>query len=708
MKKALITGITGQDGAYLSRLLLAKGYQVHGIVRRVALEDPDHRLWRLKPILNKIKLHAGSLESYASLFNIVQKIKPDECYHLAAQSFVSYSFEDEFSTINTNINGTLFMLSAIKHRAPKCKFYFAGCYSDDTKILTRDGIKKYNEVTSGDKIYTVNVKTNQIELKPIKKVIVKKYKGKMVHIKGKRIDLLVTPDHNMLLKRGGKLFYEKAQNIKEMAYDGNSDIGFPTPVWKGISREYIDFADFVDISGLPCNTNKNLIKRMKSSDYLYLLGVYIGDGYTGKYKYSRTMPARDFIKIRNNKGHFVHSQAEHETLIYPSNYIFFAIPEKDKARKKVINILKKYKIEFRAKSTTIEFSSATLQKMFKQSGNNKYEKHIPEWALELSPKLLHYLYDGLIDSDGNRRKDGRDCFTTTSKRLMEGFAELCVKLQFTSKVFYKKAGKVYFRKEKRFFNSRKHYSISVNHGFEKKIYKKHIKEKKYNGIVWCLEMEGNHNFIIERKGDFYFCGNSSEMFGQVREVPQTETTPFHPRSPYGISKVAGFELTRNYREAYGLFACNGILFNHESPMRGYEFVTRKITLGVARIKAGLAKEIKLGNLEAKRDWGFAGDFVEAMYLMLQEKKPDDYVVATGETHTVRRFVELAFGYAGLDWKKYVKQDKELFRPAEVNLLIGDPSKAKRVLGWKQKVGFEELVKMMMDEDLRRVKCQKQF
>nr|MBU1328887.1 GDP-mannose 4,6-dehydratase [Candidatus Omnitrophota bacterium] len=326
-KKALITGITGQDGAYLSRLLIDKGYQVHGIVRRVALEDPEHRLWRLKPILNKIKLHAGSLESYASLFNIVQKVKPDECYHLAAQSFVSYSFEDEFSTINTNINGTHFILSALKERAPKCKIYFAA---------------------------------------------------------------------------------------------------------------------------------------------------------------------------------------------------------------------------------------------------------------------------------------------------------------------------------------------------------------------------------------------SSEMFGHVREIPQTENTPFHPRSPYGISKVAGFELTRNYREAYNLFACNGILFNHESPMRGYEFVTRKITLGVARIKAGLDKELRLGNLEAKRDWGFAGDFIEAMWLMLQEKKPDDYVVATGETHTVRRFVELAFDYAGLDWKKYVKQDKVLFRPAEVNQLIGDYSKAKRILGWKPKVKFEELVKMMMDEDLRRVKCQKQF
>ena len=323
MKKALITGITGQDGAYLSKLLLDKGYQVHGIVRRVALEDPEHRLWRLRPVLNKIKLHAGSLESYASLFNIVQKVKPDECYHLAAQSFVSYSFEDEFSTINTNINGTLFMLSAIKHMAPKCKFYFAA---------------------------------------------------------------------------------------------------------------------------------------------------------------------------------------------------------------------------------------------------------------------------------------------------------------------------------------------------------------------------------------------SSEMFGHVREIPQTENTPFYPRSPYGISKVAGFELARNYREAYGLFACNGILFNHESPMRGYEFVTRKITSAAAKIKLGLAEELKLGNLDAKRDWGFAKDYCEAMYLMLQQDKPDDYVIATGETHTVKEFVELAFDYAGLDWKKYVKKDKNLFRPAEVHELKGDYSKARRVLGWKPKVKFEELVKMMVEEDLKRTGC----
>jgi GDPmannose 4,6-dehydratase len=325
MKKALITGITGQDGSYLAELLLSKGYEVHGIVRRVALEDSEHRLWRIRHLLDKIVLHPGSMESYASIFKIVEDVKPDECYHLAAQSFVSYSFEDEFSTINTNISGTHFVLSAIKEKAPKCKFYFAA---------------------------------------------------------------------------------------------------------------------------------------------------------------------------------------------------------------------------------------------------------------------------------------------------------------------------------------------------------------------------------------------SSEMFGLVKKTPQNENTPFHPRSPYGISKVAGFDLTRNYREAYSIFACNGIFFNHESPRRGFEFVTRKISNAVAKIKMGLAKELRLGNLEAKRDWGFAGDYVEAMWLMLQQNDPDDYVIATGETYSVKEFVKLAFNCVGLKWQNHVIVDKIFYRPAEVYLLKGDFSKARRRLGWKPKVSFEELVKMMVEADLAALKARK--
>ena len=199
----------------------------------------------------------------------------------------------------------------------------------------------------------------------------------------------------------------------------------------------------------------------------------------------------------------------------------------------------------------------------------------------------------------------------------------------------------------------------------------------------------------------FYQASSSEMYGKVREVPQSELTPFYPRSPYGVSKVFGHYITVNYRESYGLFACSGILFNHESPRRGLEFVTRKVTDGVARIKCGLTDTLALGNLDAKRDWGFSGDYVRAMWLMMQQDQPDDYVVATGETHTVQRLVELAFERAGLDWQKHVTTDPRFIRPAEVDLLIGDPTKAKTELGWTPEVTFEQLVAMMVDADIQR-------
>ncbi len=205
--------------------------------------------------------------------------------------------------------------------------------------------------------------------------------------------------------------------------------------------------------------------------------------------------------------------------------------------------------------------------------------------------------------------------------------------------------------------------------------------------------------VVDRSIKFYQA-SSSEMFGKVRESPQNEKTPFYPRSPYGVAKVYGHYLTVNYRESYGLFAASGILFNHESPRRGRQFVTRKITHGAARIKLGLASDLRLGNLEAKRDWGFAGDYVEAMWLMLQQPTPDDYVIATGETHSVREVCEVAFARVGLDWEKHVVVDKTHVRPAEVDYLIGDAGKARRVLGWSPKVSFRNLVEMMVDADVR--------
>jgi len=217
------------------------------------------------------------------------------------------------------------------------------------------------------------------------------------------------------------------------------------------------------------------------------------------------------------------------------------------------------------------------------------------------------------------------------------------------------------------------------------------------GVVRLLEAMR----VVCPKARFYQA-STSELYGAAKEVPQNESTPFHPRSPYGFAKLMGYWATVNYRESYGLHASNGILFNHESPRRGIEFVTRKITDGVARIKYGLAKEIVLGNLDAKRDWGYAPEYVEAMWLMLQQDKPDDYVIATGETHTVREFVELAFKYAGIDnWEQYVKSDQKYYRPAEVHVLCGNPAKAREKLGWKPRTSFRDLVRIMVEADLER-------
>jgi GDPmannose 4,6-dehydratase len=221
------------------------------------------------------------------------------------------------------------------------------------------------------------------------------------------------------------------------------------------------------------------------------------------------------------------------------------------------------------------------------------------------------------------------------------------------------------------------------------------------GVTRMLEAVRHVNTKIR-----FYQGSSSEMYGKVRETPQTELTPFYPRSPYGVAKAYGHYITVNYRESYGLFACSGILFNHESPRRGLEFVTRKVTDYAARIKLGMADKLPMGNLDARRDWGFAGDYIKAMWLMLQQNRPDDYVIATGTSHSVRDLVEIAFKHVGLDWEKYVVLDPRFIRPAEVETLIGDSSRARNELGWVPEVSFEQMIKMMVDADLERNKSKK--
>jgi len=229
------------------------------------------------------------------------------------------------------------------------------------------------------------------------------------------------------------------------------------------------------------------------------------------------------------------------------------------------------------------------------------------------------------------------------------------------------------------------------------------KQSEYTGDVDALGVTRLLEAIRREKPDArFYQASSSEMFGKVRETPQTENTPFHPRSPYGVAKVYGYYITLNYRESFDIHASNGILFNHESPRRGLEFVTRKITDGVARIKLGMESELRLGNLDASRDWGYAGDYVEMMWRMLQQDEPDDFVVASGETHTVREFCEIAFGRVGLEYEKYVVTDERFMRPAEVDLLHGDSSKAREKLGWVPKVNFRDLVEMMVDSDMARL------
>jgi len=229
------------------------------------------------------------------------------------------------------------------------------------------------------------------------------------------------------------------------------------------------------------------------------------------------------------------------------------------------------------------------------------------------------------------------------------------------------------------------------------------KQSEYTGDVDAIGVTRLLEAIRREKLDArFYQASSSEMFGKVHETPQVETTPFHPRSPYGVAKVYGYFITLNYRESFGIHASNGILFNHESPRRGLEFVTRKITDGAARIKLGMESELRLGNLDARRDWGYAGDYVEMMWRMLQQDEPDDYVIATGQTHSVREFCEIAFARLGLDYEKYVVTDPAFLRPAEVDLLLGDCSKAKKTLGWEPAVGFRDLVEMMVDSDIARL------
>jgi nucleoside-diphosphate-sugar epimerase len=372
---------------------------------------------------------------------------------------------------------------------------------------------------------------------------------------------------------------------------------------------------------------------------------------------------------------------------------------------------------------TISFSSFPLAKIFKTCGQGYSEKHIPGWAWDHSYLGLLSLKNGLIGSDGHVRKlNGRESFSTSSSKLLKDMIVLSYHLGIHCSYSTRKPINMYFEKQDRFIKSNSDgYIVSLNQKPNNKIYRDTITTEHYKGKVWCLEMEGNSNFMIARNGKVCFSGNStSELFG-ISPAPQDESTPFHPRSPYGVAKLAGYWSVVNYRESYDMFCCNGILFNHESVRRGDNFVTKKITKAVAGISLGKQSHIELGNLDAKRDWGHAKDYVEAMYLMLQQDTPEDFVIATGITYTVRDFLQFSFDAVGIkvesngaegvdeEWvdvvteEVVVKINPEFYRPAEVHNLCGNPKKAKDILNWEATTKLKDLVKEMVEYDIEMEK-----
>ncbi len=710
-KVALITGITGQDGSYLAELLLSKGYIVHGLIRRASTFNTQ-RLEHLYQDPHDAKahllLHYGDLSDASRLTNLLYEIRPDEIYHLGAQSHVRVSFDSPDDTGEINALGTVRLLEAIRRGLPRCRIYQASCYDDQTRVLTTEGLKTYKEIGIGDLVLTVDTTTNRLEAKPVKRVIVSPYRGDMMRLKSRRFDLLVTPNHQLLLHGTAGLFYSTAGDLQmpdqEQFYSGHSSVKFPNPLWQKERKPSIQLSQVAPCE-LPCNATKNLVDEIETNDLFWLVGLYVGDGYCSPDKRALRSGSKDqFIAFRGQQGRFV-AQPKTEAVTYPSHNIYFAIPSSDKSRGRLVLWLEKYGIEYRASREWIRYSSYPLAHFLRSCGTTAKEKHIPPWMLTYDREHLRALFDGLIGSDGHMRRNQKTyTYTTTSDTLLNQVVELSVKLGFRCSTSKKLGRDVLYVKEQRIIRASQAYVAHISNNHRKRpitLYPSQVRRTPYAGTVWCLEIADNHNFLVERNGRYAFCGNSSEMFGAA-PAPQNEKTPFCPCSPYATSKVYAYWMARNYRQAYRLFACNGIMFNHESPRRGATFVSRKITRAVAAIAAGKQKKLFLGNLKSRRDWGYAPEYVQAMWLLLQQRTPQDLVFGTGEAHSVQEFVETAFGYANLDWKKYVKTDLRYLRPTDVSLLRANASLAKRRLGWTPQIRFKALVRLMVDADMEAI------
>lgn len=754
-KTALIFGVTGQDGSYLTEFLLKKNYKVVGVTRRSST-DTTERIKYAKQDINFV-LEEGDVTDYSSVYGLFAKYKPDEVYNLAAQSHVGTSFKQPAYTFEVNAKGPLNILEVMRTNFSSAKMYQA-CHDIKTQALTPDGIKNYTDLNIGDLVYTLNEDSGAIELKPIKKILSYDYNGDMIYLESRRINQLVTPNHKIILSNdnGG---YERceAQNLKLLfKYDRTSKYSMPTGITVGNNSEKIK------LKKPPKNSNhyKNLIKEIESNLYAIIMGLYLGDGYIKSYIKKSSMSREERQKYRDENGRFSTITKPKKKIKEYSTRVEFAIPKNDKARNLICNTLSKANIEYDSNDTIVWFSCYGLSKKLQEDCGRKFDgKYISDWIYNKDRQFLENLLTGLLYSDGDAKRQ----YYTSNEKLAVGVIRLIYSLGYHASLqIDDELRSVWFEKDRRYINkTTTSYIIGIGYSGKNKLYKNHITNKKYNDKVWCLEVEDNHNFMIIRDGKIAISGNStSEMFGSnysiktiAKEVDvdcdllnckavmtygpikcQNEDTPFSPNSPYAAAKLAAHNLVKNYRDAYGLHASSGVLFNHESERRGEQFVTRKITkwfgefskwyepvfnLGqlVDRdeenyIYKGLYgadgfPKLRLGNLDAERDWGHAEDYVRAMWLMLQQDNPDDYVVATGESHTVREFLDEVFSHyrdenypeVKMDWESCVVIDPQFYRPSEVEFLKGDASKAKKVLGWEPKVSFKELVKRMVEADL---------
>ena len=733
-KVVFITGVTGQDGSHMVDYLLKNtDYMIFGGVRRLSV--PNHT--NLKDVdwnTNRFALVNFDLSDAHAINAIVKELKPDYFINLAAQTFVGSSWDFPVQTWECNTTGVIHILEAIRQHKPACRFYNAGCHSSDTRVLTPDGLKNYKEMKTGDLVYSINPKNKNLELKKITKLFEYDYNGELFEFK--QGGLLVTPNHKMFYKtKSNNILVKNAEDFIKLA-----DVKYPTnnPCKGNMLDEITDLSNFIPIQKKKGNKNYGKhVTKINTYDLMYLIGIYIGDGSCRIMKKQKKVTSLLETRIRNGIGQYVSDNNAVEFEVeYQCPQTIIDIPPTDVCFPKVIKTLERNNIKWKLYGKCdITMHQWGLVPYFSECGNSAVQKHIPSWIFDLDSSYQLKVLEGIRDSDG----DDRDVISTVSPQLQFDLLKLHINCgimptfgERPSRTSVLKDG----RQIKGNYPERWIHGLKENTGYQRGNYKK----INYTGKVWCFEVEDNHNFIVERCGKLTFSGNSSEEYGNVEYAPQDEKHPSKPRSPYGASKSAARQLVKVYRESYKLYAVQGLLFNHEGTRRGEEFVTRKITKGVARIKKALLdnksfNSIELGNVYAKRDWSDAEDFVDAIWRMLNQEKYridfdshmqiQEYVVSSNETHTIKEFVELAFKTADIngvwhgnglgeeysisvaDAMKYdpsnsvlVKINPKFYRPAEVDLLLGNSNLIRNELQWKPKTTFSQLVEKMVLNDLK--------